>query len=383
MILIKNGYINTMEGIIYQNGYIIIEKSKIKQVGDMADLTAADDEFDKVYDAKGLYVMPGLVDGHSHIGMQEDSLGFEGDDLNEGTDPITPHLRAIDAINPYDRSFEEGLEAGITTSVTGPGSANPIGGQFAAVKMYGTCVDDMIIKAPVAVKAAFGENTKRTYNERDVMPSTRMGAAALIREALFKAKRYMEKNDEFDMKSEALIPVLKKEIPLKVHAHRLDDIATAIRIAKEFDINITLDHATEGHLDPELIKKSGAPVFVGPIICDRSKPELKNRDDKAAATFEKNGISPAIITDHPEIPCQYIAVQAAIAVKNGMSVQAALEAITIVPAKGCGIDDRVGSLKSGKDADIAIFTAVPTDIMSKAVYVFIDGKCVICRSKNG
>ena len=380
MILIKNGYINTMEGIIYENGYIIIENGKIKQVGDMADFAGGD--FDEVYDAKGLYVMPGIIDGHSHIGMEEDSIGFAGDDINEDTDPIQPHLRAIDAINPNDKCFREGIEAGVTTSVTGPGSANPIGGAFAAIKMHGKCVDDMIIKSPVAIKAAFGENTKQTYKEKGNTPVTRMGAAALIREALFKAKRYMEKPGDFDMKSEALIPVLKKEIPLKVHAHRLDDMATAVRIAKEFDINITLDHATEGHIDTEFIKNAGCPVFIGPIMTDRNKPELVNKDDAAAGILEKNGIRPALITDHPEIPCQYIALQAAVAVKNGMSEKATLEAITIVPAKGCGIDERVGSIKAGKDADIAVFTSVPTDTMSKTVYVFIDGKCVLSRSKN-
>ncbi|MBQ9097596.1 MAG: amidohydrolase [Clostridia bacterium] len=369
-----------MEGIIYENGYIIIENGKIKQVGDMADFAGG--EFDEVYDAEGCYVMPGIVDGHSHIGMEEDSIGFAGDDINEDTDPILPHLRAIDAINPNDKCFREGIEAGVTTSVTGPGSANPIGGQFAAIKMQGKCVDDMIIKAPVAIKAAFGENTKQTYKEKGNMPVTRMGAAALIREALFKAKRYMEKSDGFDMKSESLIPVLKKEIPLKVHAHRLDDMATALRIAKEFDINITFDHATEGHLNTEFIKNAGCPVFIGPIITDRNKPELVNKDDAAAGILEKSGIRTALITDHPEIPCQYIALQAAVAVKNGMSVQSALEAITIVPADACGIGERVGSLKAGKDADIAVFTSVPTDTMSKTVYVFIDGKCVLSRSKN-
>lgn len=380
MILIKNGYINTMEGIIYENGYIIIENGKIKQIGDMAEFAGGD--FDEIYDAEGLYVMPGLVDGHSHIGMQENAVGFEGDDVNENTDPITPHLRAIDAINPNDRCFCEGIEAGVTTSVTGPGSANPIGGAFAAIKMHGKCVDDMIIKSPVAIKAAFGENTKQTYKEKGTMPVTRMGTAALIREALFKAKRYMEKPDGFDMKSEALIPVLKKEIPLKVHAHRLDDMATALRIAREFDINITFDHATEGHMDVEFIKNAGCPVLIGPIMTDRNKPELANKDDAAAGILEKNGIRTAIITDHPEIPCQYIALQAAVAVKNGMSEKAALEAITIVPACCCGIDGRVGSLKVGKDADIAVFTSVPTDTLSKTVYVFIDGKCVLSRSKN-
>ncbi len=389
MILIKNGCVYTMTGEIYEKGYIITDGEKIKEVGNMKFLKAADSEFEKVYDVSGKFVMPGIVDGHSHIGMWEDSLGFEGSDGNEDTDPITPQLRAIDAINPLDKSFEEGLRAGVTTSVTGPGSANVLGGSFAAVKMYGICVDDMVIKENVAVKGALGENPKTVYNEKNQAPVTRMGAAAMMREALIKATEYKrmleeyeedsEENDkpDFDMKSEALLSVLKKEVPMKIHAHRLDDIFTAIRIAKEFNINITLEHATEAHLAAERIAKEGYPVLIGPNMLDRSKPELRNMEPEAAGILELAGLKPAIISDHPEIPCKYLTMSAALAVKGGMSRLEALRAITIYPAMYCGIGDRVGSLEAGKDADIAVFSGHPFDYMTRAELVFVNGRCVV------
>lgn len=371
---------------IFENGYIIIDNGKIKEVGSMSDLKHND--FEKIYDVNGMFVMPGIVDGHSHIGMWEDSLGAEGDDGNEDTDPITPQLRAIDAINPCDKSFREGLRAGVTTSVTGPGSANVIGGTFAAVKMYGDCIDDMIIKEPVAVKGALGENPKSVYNGKNQTPATRMGAAALMREALFKAAEYKKNSDdyaadpeendkpEFDMKCEALLPVLRREIPMKIHAHRLDDIYTAIRIAKEFNIKITIEHATEAHLAAERLTREGYPLLIGPNLTDRSKPELENLDVGAAGVLERAGAAPAIISDHPEIPCKYLAMSAAAAVREGMSAIEALRAITIYPARYCGIADRVGSIEPGKDADIAVFTTSPFDYMAHAAYVFINGKCV-------
>ncbi len=389
MILIKNGCVYTMKDEIYEKGYVITDGEKIKEVGNMKSLKIPESDFEKIYDVAGCFVMPGIVDGHSHIGMWEDSLGFEGADGNEDTDPVTPQLRAIDAVNPMEKSFYEGLRAGVTTSVTGPGSANVIGGQFVALKMYGNCVDDMIIKHPVAVKGAMGENPKSVYNEKNQAPVTRMGAAALMREALIKASEYnrsleeyeedTEENDkpDFDMKSNALLPVLRKQLPMKIHAHRLDDIFTAIRIAKEFDINITLEHATEAHLAAEKIAKEGYPVLIGPNLLDRSKPELKNMDVSAAGILEKAGVKPAIISDHPEIPCKYLTMSAAMAVKGGMSRLEALRAITIYPAEYCGIADRVGSLEAGKDADIAIFSAHPFDYMAETKYVFVNGNCVV------
>lgn len=385
MILLKNGCVYTMAGQNYANGYVVIDGTKIADVGDMEQLTQSEEIFEQVYDCTGMVVMPGMVDGHNHIGMWEDGLGFEGDDGNEDTDPVMPHLRALDAVNPLDRAFAEGVRAGVTTSVTGPGSANVLGGQFVALKMTGKCVDDMIVRAPAAMKAAFGENPKTTYHDKNQAPTTRMATAALLREALMKAKEYRrvwdeyrnnpEETDkpEYDIKSDSLLPVLNRNMPLKVHAHRSDDMFTAMRIAKEFDIQITLEHATEAHLMTEYLDDS-VPLLVGPLLTDRSKPELRNLTNGIAGILEHAGLKPAIITDHPEVPVQYLPVSAAIAVREGMPYMAALEAVTIRPARYTGIADRVGSLEKGKDADIAVFDGDPLSYTAKAVMVWVSGE---------
>ncbi len=337
--------------------------------------------------------MPGMVDPHCHVGMWEDGMGFEGDDGNEMTDPITPQLEAIDAINPFDNCFREALEAGITTVVTGPGSANVIAGQFAALKTYGSCIEDMIIKAPCAMKVAFGENPKKSYSEKDEMPMTRMAMAAMLKENLFKAKDYAKKkndandmcdNDiddvgelpEFDIKLEALEKVIKKEIPLKAHAHRADDILTALRIAKQFDLDITIDHCTEGQLIIDQLIKSNAKVIVGPVISERSKIELRNASVKTPGVLSKAGLKVALMTDHPVIPVQYLPLNAAIAAREGMDKMEALKAITINAAEIVGIADRVGSIEEGKDADIVIFSGHPLDIFTKAEVVILNGKII-------
>lgn len=388
MKLIKNGHVLTMEGKEYANGYVLIDGTRILAVGNIENLSYSIVDCEEIIDAQCGYIMPGLIDAHNHLGMWEDGLGFEGADGNEDTDPITPQLRAIDAINPFDHNFKEALEVGITTVVTGPGSANVIGGQFAAIKTHGNRVDDMLIKAPIAIKAALGENPKTIYHGKNQAPSTRMATAALLREALLKASEYKaqvdlyneerEENDkpDLDFKSQALLGVLNKEIPLKIHVHRADDIFTAIRIAKEFNINITLDHCTEAHLIGEQLLREGYPILLGPSLCERSKPELKNLTFKTAGILEALGIQPAIITDHPVIPVQYLSLCAALAVKDGMSEQAALSAITINAARNTGIDGRVGSIKVGKDADIAVFDKHPLNIMARAVYVFVNGQRV-------
>jgi len=388
LLLIKNGKVLTMAGVNYENGYVFIKNTKIAAVGDMAELDLKEDECIQVIDAEGGYVLPGFIDAHCHVGMWEDSMGFEGDDGNEDTDPVTPHLRAIDAVNPCDRAFQEAREAGITTVVTGPGSANVIGGQFAAVKTWGRRIDDMILKEPVAMKVAFGENPKSVYHQKNQSPTTRMATAAILRESLMKAKeyketmnRYLQDPDEnekpdFDLKMESLQKVLNKEIPIKAHAHRADDIFTALRIAREFDINITLEHCTEGHLIADYLKEENVPVMVGPILSDRSKIELKNLTLKTPGILAKQGLSVAIITDHPEIPIQYLSLCAALAVREGMEETEALKAITINAAKNCGISDKVGSLEVGKDADIGIFDLNPLDFRSKAKYVIINGRIV-------
>lgn len=369
---IINAKIKTIENGDIENGYIIIEEGKIKEVGQMSDLSGIPSG--DVLDAEGKIITPGLVDAHCHIGMWEDGLDFEGDDGNEDTDPVTPHLNPLDAINPMDRAFKEALAAGVTTVVTGPGSANPIGGQLIAMKTYGQRIDDMVIKAPVAVKAALGENPKSVYHDKNQSPSTRMATAALIREALCKAREYLdeftdhqdnpEENDKpsYDAKCEALIPVLKREIPLHVHAHRADDIFTAIRIAKTFDIDLVLLHGTEAHLIADMLKKEGYPFLTGPILTDRSKPELSNQSEETPAVLASSGIPIAITTDHPEVPLKYIRLCAAVAVRAGLPRDEALAAITLMPARICGIDDRVGSVVPGKDADLLLWDGDPLDI---------------------
>lgn len=388
MIVIKNGYIKTMAGEDIENGQIIIEEGKIKAVG--KDLEVPEDA--EIIDAKGMLVTPGFVDGHCHIGMWEEGIGFEGEDGNEDTEPITPQLRAIDAINPLDQGFIDAIEGGVTTAVTGPGSANVIGGTFLAMKTYGRRVDDMVIKNPVAMKIAFGENPKRVYNEQHKSPVTRMAIAALLRETLYEAKQYMEdleaskededKKPDFDLKLEALLPVMRKEIPLKAHAHRTDDIFTALRIAKEFDLDITLDHCTEGHLITEELKEEGKACLVGPTFGSRTKYELKNKSFETPKILFDAGIKIAIITDSNVIPIQHIPMCAGMAVKAGLPEEEAWKSITINPAEITGIQDRVGSLKAGKDADIAIFKGNPLlDVDYEVAMTIINGKVVYKNNK--
>lgn len=384
MILIENARIFTMEDELVENGSILIEDGKIKEVGKNIDRP----EGAELIDAGGRMLTPGFVDAHCHLGMFEDAIGFEGDDGNEATDPVTPELRAIDAINPMDKTFQEAYQGGVTTAVTGPGSANVIGGNFSAIKTYGHRIDDMILKTPVAMKIAFGENPKRVYDGKDETPSTRMATAAILRETLFKAKDYIEKKEDedsskhpdFDMKMEALIPVIKKEIPLKAHAHRADDIFTAIRIAREFDLHITLDHCTEGHLIADDLAKEGLNAIVGPSFGERSKFELKNLTFKTPKVLIEKGVKVAITTDSPVTPLEYLALCAGLAHRAGLDEMEALKAITINPAEIIGIDDRVGSIKAGKDADIVIFDKNPLkNIDSQTFMTIINGKVVYNR----
>ncbi len=383
MILIKNGTIKTMEGPDITNGDILIEGDKIKKVGKNIEVN----EDVEVIDASGCLVVPGLIDGHCHLGMWEEGIGFEGADGNESVDPVTPQLRAIDSINPMDEAFKLAREVGVTTAVTGPGSANVIGGTFAAIKTYGHRIDDMIIKNPTAMKIAFGENPKRVYNERDKSPITRMATASILRETLFKAQKYYEgvergkkepdDKPEFDMKLEAMLPLMDKEIPLKAHAHRADDIFTALRIAKEFDLDITLEHCTEGHLIADDLSKENKPALIGPSLSGKSKYELKNLTFDTPRVLQEAGVLIAIITDSPVIPLQYLSLVAGLAVKSGLKEEEAWKAITINPAKITGIDDKVGSIKEGKDADIVIFEGNPLrNIDSKPRKVIINGKII-------
>ncbi len=382
--LIINANIITMEKENFDNGFIHIIDKKIAAIGDMNDLNINDKE---VIDAQNKTVLPGLIDAHTHLGMWENGLGFEGDDGNEDTDPITPQLRAIDAVNAMDFCFSEAVRAGVTTVLTGPGSANPISGGWCAMKTIGKRIDDMLICDYVGMKFALGENPKSAYNAKSQTPVTRMATAALIREELSKAFRYMQdvkkakKDDEteppeLDVKCEALLPVLKGKVKAFFHAHRADDIFTAIRIAKEFKLDLVLVHATEGYKIADEIKAENIPVIAGPLLCDRSKPELRDLDTKNPAVLDKAGVKTAICTDHPVIPIQYLNISAAIAVKSGLDYDKALRMLTIIPAQICGIAKKVGSLKVGKDADIIIVSGDVLSAYTSPETVIIDGVIV-------
>ena len=383
MIFIKNASIHTMTKEILDVGAIIVDNGKIVAIGKDLEIP----ENSTVIDAQGGFLMPGMIDAHCHVGMWENGIGFEGADGNEATDPVTPHLRAIDGINPVDKSFEEALLAGITTVATGPGSANVIGGQFAIMKTYGKRLEEMIIDDCAAMKVAFGENPKRVYDKQNKCPSTRMGTAAVLRENLIKAKNYVEKQrksiegnekaPEFDMKLDALAKVIRKEIPLKAHAHRADDILTAIRIAKEFGVEISLEHCTEGHLIVDYLKEETLKgIIVGPTLSDRSKFELQNLTFETPAILNNAGLKIALMTDHPVIPLQYLPVCAALAAREGLNEEEALKAITINAAEVLGVDDRVGSIEVNKDADIVIYNGHPFDLRNKVKFVMINGNIV-------
>lgn len=380
--LIVNAEIHTMAGKELANGFVRTRGTVIDAVGE-GNTQAEPGE--RILDAEGACVYPGFIDAHTHLGMWEDALTFEGDDGNEETDPVTPQLRAIDAVNPMDRCFLEAAAAGVTCVVTGPGSANPIGGQLAAIKTSGKRIDDMIVKAPVAIKMALGENPKTVYHGKNEAPSTRMATAALIREELAKAKRYLgdlEKagqDDEidppdYDAKCEALLPALRGETEVHFHAHRADDIFTAIRIAKEFSLDYVIVHGTEGHLIADELRTEHTRVLSGPFFTDRCKPELKNQTPACPGILASHGILTAIVTDHPVIPIQYLPVCAALAVREGMDHEEALRAITVNPAKICGIDSRVGTIEPGKDADLVLFRGDPLSLTEKPAAVVAGGR---------
>ncbi|WP_346929708.1 amidohydrolase [Clostridium sp.] len=386
MLLIKNGKILTMSGVDYDKGYILIEGKKIIEVGEYID--EDNNDISEVIDASNCLVMPGIIEAHSHIGIQEERKGFEGNDCNEMTEPVTPYLKALDAINPMDSTFHQALSAGITGVMVGPGSSNVVGGQFVFIKTHGRVIDNMVVLEPAAMKVAFGENPKSNYNDKDKTPTTRMSIAALLREELFEAQQYYKNkknskqsgnednnfNEEF--RKECWLPVFDKKIPLKAHVHRADDILTAIRIAKQFGLKMTLDHCTEGHLIAEEIKKSGFPAIIGPTLSVRNKIETQNMDFKTAGILHKAGVKVAITTDHPVTRIQDLAICAGFAAKEGLGIDEGLKAITINAAEICNVSHRVGSLEVGKDADIAIFDGNPMEIFTKTMYTIIDGEVV-------
>lgn len=381
--IIYNGVVHPMDGPVIPRGYVTFEGDKITAVGPMEELG----ETPEGLDTQGGHILPGFIDAHCHLGLFGDSLGFEADDGNESTDPCTPQLRAIDGVNPLDRGFQEAREGGVTTVLTGPGSANPIAGQFLAMKTNGRWVDEMVVKAPVAMKFALGENPKSVYNERKETPVTRMATAAIIRENLSKAQEYQDKQSkadedpdtdmpDYDAKLEALVPVVEGEVPAHFHAHRADDIATAVRLSKEFGLDYVIVHGTEGYKVAELLAAEGVPVITGPCLTDRSKPELVGQTLENPALLARAGVKVAICTDHPETPIQYLPLCAAMAVRGGMEEEAALAAITSTAAEIAGIEKRVGTLTPGKDADIVVTAGHPFDWNGRIKAVFIDGKQV-------
>ena len=378
--IIKNGLIHD---VVNREPYVAdirVEEGKIKEIG--KSLTTAENE--KVIDVTGLSVYPGFVEAHCHLGLDGWGIGFEGADYNEPGDICTPHLRSEDSFNPQDPSVRNAALGGVTSVATGQGSANAIGGTWIAVKTVGECVDDMIIKTPVAMKCALGENPKRCY--RDKGNFARMSTASVIRNMMFKAKEYLAKKEKagddifkqpgFDFKCEAMIPVLKKEIPLKIHAHQANDILTAIRLAKEFDVNLTIEHVTEGHIIADKLANCPYPLAVGPSLTHASKFELQNKSWETPGILARKGCQVSIITDSPVIPQEYLPLCAGLAVKAGMDPFEALKAITINPAKQIGIADRVGSIEAGKDADIVITDGDPMVSNTAVKTVFINGQVV-------
>ncbi|MBQ1521545.1 MAG: amidohydrolase [Erysipelotrichaceae bacterium] len=378
--IIKNGLIHDAVNREPYVADIRVEEGKIKEIS--KSLTAAENE--KVIDVTGLSVYPGFVEAHCHLGLDGWGIGFEGADYNEPGDICTPHLRSEDSFNPQDPSVRNAALGGVTSVATGQGSANAIGGTWIAVKTVGECVDDMIIKTPVAMKCALGENPKRCY--RDKGNFARMSTASVIRNMMFKAKEYMAKKEKagddifkqpgFDFKCEAMIPVLKKEIPLKIHAHQANDILTAIRLAKEFDVNLTIEHVTEGHIIADKLANCPYPLAVGPSLTHATKFELQNKSWETPGILASKGCQVSIITDSPVIPQEYLPLCAGLAVKAGMDPFEALKAITINPVKQIGIADRVGSIEAGKDADIVITDGDPMVSNTAVKTVFINGQVV-------
>lgn len=383
--VITHAYIEPVVGKTIADGYLRFGAA-IEEMGPMEQYVPKAGE--EVLDAGGKWLLPGFVDIHTHLGLFGDGVGFEAEDCNESTDPITPQLRVIDGINPMDRTFEDARNGGVTAVIVAPGSANPIAGQAAAIRTYGRRIDDMILKAPIAMKFALGENPKSTYNDRDETPVTRMATAALIRENLRKAQEYRMKQQlaqedpdfdapDFDMKLEALVPVLNREIQAHFHAHRLDDIFTAIRIAKEFDLDYVIIHGTEAYLAPDIMAQEQARVVTGPNLLDRCKPELRNMSFSGPVVLTHQDVLCSICTDHPETPLQYLPLCAAMAMRSGLTRQEALAAITIQPARIAELDKQIGSLEVGKDADLVLATGDPLELETRIEGVYSLGrKCV-------
>lgn len=370
---ITNAHVVPVDGTPF-DGTVLVDDGKISALGPKVRVPRGAD----VVDAAGQWLLPGFIDAHTHLGVHEEAEGWAGDDTNEMTDPVTAAVRALDGINPHEIGFDDALAGGVTTVNVNPGSGNPVGGLAVALHTHGRYVDEMVLRSPSGLKAALGENPKRVYGDKKATPSTRLGTAMVIRKAFQEARDYMEKKDKngTDLKLEALAMVLRREIPWRQHAHRADDIATAMRIAEEFGYELVIDHGTEAHLLADVLAAKQIPVLIGPLFTSRSKVELRNRSLANPGKLADAGVEISIITDHPVVPIHFLVHQATLAVKEGLDRDTALRAITLNPAKVLGLSDRVGSLAAGKDADLVLWSGDPLDVMQRALRVWIGGRQV-------
>ena len=376
-IAITGGHVVPIEGDPVDGGTVLLRDGKIAAV-EGPGFTVPDGA--EVVDATGKWVLPGFIDAHAHAGVSEEGQGWAGQDTNERTNPVTAQVRALDGINPADLGLQDAISGGVLAVNVNPGSANPIGGQTAAIKCWGRTVDEMVLRAPAGLKSALGENPKRVYGERHETPSTRLGTAAVIRGAFVAAQNYLAKLDapgsepvDRDLKLEALGRVLRREIPWRQHCHRADDIATAMRMAREFGYELVIDHGTEAYLLADQIAAASIPVIIGPLFTSRSKVELRNRSLANPGRLAAAGVTIAITTDHPVVPIHFLIHQVTLAVKEGLDRETALRAVTINPARIIGVADRIGSLSAGKDADLVVWSGDPLDVMSRAELAYIGG----------
>ena len=377
-VAVTGGRVVPVAGDTVEPGTVLVLDGRIAAVGPSVEIP----DGVPVVDATGRWVLPGFVEAHAHMGVFEEGEGWAGQDVNEMTDPVGARLRALDGINPADLGFADALSGGVTTAVVKPGSGNPIGGQTVAVKCWGRIVDEMVVRHPVSMKSALGENPKRVYGDKDRLPATRLGVAAVIRDAMRSAQDYrerrraaQEKGEPFERDStkEALVQVLEGELPWCQHAHRADDIATALRLADEFGYRLVLNHATEAHLLADVLAERGVPAVVGPLFTSRLKVELRHRTMRTPGLLARAGVLVALTTDHPVVPIHFLVHQATLAVKEGLDRDEALRTLTVNPAKMLGLDDRVGSLAPGLDGDLVIWSGDPLDVMSRAEQVFVNG----------
>ncbi|MBB4688053.1 amidohydrolase [Amycolatopsis jiangsuensis] len=378
---IVGGYVVPIGSAPIEGGTVLLEDGRISQVGAEADVEVPEDA--ELIDASGSWVLPGFVDAHAHLGVHEDGEGWSGNDTNEMTDPNGARFRAVDGIDPYESGFDDALSGGVTSVVIKPGSGNPIGGQTIGVKTWGRSILDMVFAEQVSVKSALGENPKRVYGEKKTTPSTRLGVAAILREAFTKARNYQAKREhtlgegkpfEVDLTNETLVKVLDGELYWDQHVHRADDMITAIRLAEEFGYRLVINHGTEGHLIADLLAERDVPVILGPLFTTKSKVELRHRSLRSAGILARAGVKIAITTDHPVVPINFLVYQAALAVKDGLDPETALKALTVHPAQMLGLDDRIGSLAPGLDADVVVWSGDPLDVMNRAMRVFVRGR---------